>query len=94
MKLRNRRINIPRNQIDGRFFRSCQRLNHTDSKQPIKFVTYCNILSQVRNYLLDQRLIAENANNICPTCCEKNRSNSEKTPMPTKKRNLSVIVYL
>ena len=65
MKLRNHRINIPRNQIDGRFSRSCQCLNHTGSKQPIKFVTYRNIPSQVRNYLLDQRLITENTSDIC-----------------------------
>ena len=94
MKLRNRRINIPRNQIDGRFSRSCQCLNHTDSKQPVKFVTYRNIPSQVHNYLLDQRLITENNSNICSTCRKKNRPDSEKKVTSTKKRNLLVIVYL
>ena len=30
--------------------------------------------------MLDQRLITENTSNICSTCCEKNRPNSENKP--------------
>ena len=84
MKLRNRRINIPQNQIDGRFSRFCQCLNHTDSKQHIKFVVYFNIPTQLSNYLLDQRLITENTSNICSTCCKKNCPNSENKPYTHK----------